>query len=223
MPNFFPPASIRSFPCWTGLPIYPTSIKGRQRTRCPIAITDHGNMFGAFKFVAESFQTQHERTSGYDKPIVGCRFYVVESPNNSSPKTTTTSVFISSCWRRMRKGTEPGSSCVHSGLASKVVGKYPIDKELVLKYHKGLIATTCCLGALVPRTILRKGEAEGEKEFKWWLDLFGERLLHRTSTTRYSEQHKANEVLLRWAVKYGVKVIASERFPLYRSRRLQCP
>ena len=43
-------------------------------------------------------------------------------------------------------------------------GKYPrIDKELVLKYHKGLIATTCCLGASVPRTILRKGEVEGER------------------------------------------------------------
>ena len=56
--------------------------------------------------------------------------------------------------------------------------KYPrIDKELVLKYHEGLIATTCWIGASVPKAILQKGEAEGEKEFKWWLDLFGEDLI----------------------------------------------
>jgi DNA polymerase III alpha subunit len=35
--------------------------------------------------------------------------------------------------------------------------KYPrIDKELIQRYHKGLIATTCCLGALVPQAILKK-------------------------------------------------------------------
>ena len=96
------------------------------------------------------------------------------------------------------------------GYIEGLYGKYPrIDKELVLKYHKGLIATTCCLGALVPRTILRKGEAEGEKEFKWWLDLFGEDYYIELQRHDIPEQHKVNEVLLRWAVKYGVKVIAS--------------
>ena len=51
--------------------------------------------------------------------------------------------------------------------------KYPrIDKQLIHKYHEGLIATTCCLGALVPQTILKKGEEEGENEFKWWLNIF---------------------------------------------------
>ena len=54
-------------------------------------------------------------------------------------------------------------------------GKYPrIDKEILLQHHEGLIATTCCLGAEVPRTILEHGEEAGEKVFKWWLDLFGE-------------------------------------------------
>ncbi len=61
------------------------------------------------------------------------------------------------------------------GYIEGLYGKYPrVDKELILQYHEGLIATTCCLGAEVPRTILKKGEEEGEKVFKWWLDLFGE-------------------------------------------------
>jgi DNA polymerase III alpha subunit len=47
-------------------------------------------------------------------------------------------------------------------------------KSLILKYHKGLIATTCCIGASVPQTILKGTPEEAENEFKWWLDLFGE-------------------------------------------------
>jgi DNA polymerase-3 subunit alpha len=88
--------------------------------------------------------------------------------------------------------------------------KYPrIDKELVLKYHKGLIATTCCLGASVPQAILRAGEDEAEKEFKWWLDLFGEDYYVEVQNHHIPEQQVVNEVLLRFAKKYNVKVIAS--------------
>src|SRR5690606_9307447 len=88
--------------------------------------------------------------------------------------------------------------------------KYPrIDKELILQYHKGLIATTCCLGASVPRTILRKGEAEGEKEFKWWLDLFGEDYYIELQRHGIPEQEKVNAVLIKWARQYNVPIIAS--------------
>ncbi|MFX7804577.1 PHP domain-containing protein, partial [Acinetobacter baumannii] len=53
--------------------------------------------------------------------------------------------------------------------------KYPrIDKELIEKYREGLIATTCCIGAYVPQSILHESEEEAEKEFKWWLDMFGD-------------------------------------------------
>ncbi|HNO95352.1 MAG TPA: PHP domain-containing protein, partial [Anaerolineales bacterium] len=51
------------------------------------------------------------------------------------------------------------------GYMEGLYGKYPrIDKELVKQYHKGLIATTCCLGASVPRAIMKKGEEEAEKK-----------------------------------------------------------
>ena len=52
-----------------------------------IAITDHGNMFGVFKFVAEAFRNDKEKGivnvnpdgTPKVKPIVGCEFYVVEN------------------------------------------------------------------------------------------------------------------------------------------------
>src|SRR3546814_12786684 len=55
------------------------------------------------------------------------------------------------------------------GYIEGLYSKWPrIDKELLLQYHKGLIATTCCIGAAVPQAILNKGEDEAEKLLKWW-------------------------------------------------------
>ena len=42
-----------------------------------IAITDHGNMFGAFEFVAEAYKHKNDDGSLKVKPIIGCEFYVV--------------------------------------------------------------------------------------------------------------------------------------------------
>jgi DNA polymerase-3 subunit alpha len=88
--------------------------------------------------------------------------------------------------------------------------KYPrIDKQLIHKYHEGLIATTCCLGALVPQTILKKGEEEGENEFKWWLNIFQEDFYIELQRHGIPDQDKVNLVLIKFAKKYNVKIIAS--------------
>src|SRR5580692_1435134 len=42
-----------------------------------LAITDHGNMFGAFEFVSEAYKHKNEDGTLKVKPIVGCEFYVV--------------------------------------------------------------------------------------------------------------------------------------------------
>jgi DNA polymerase-3 subunit alpha len=96
------------------------------------------------------------------------------------------------------------------GFIEGMYGKYPrIDKELIVKYHEGLIATTCCIGAIVPKTIIRKGEEEAEKEFRWWLDLFGDDFYVELQRHDIRDQYIVNEVLLRFARKYNVKVICS--------------
>ncbi|MBI4929850.1 MAG: DNA polymerase III subunit alpha [Bacteroidetes bacterium] len=176
-----------------------------------IAITDHGNMFGVFSFVAEA--SKHNTLENPDKikPIVGCEFYVVE--NRLKRQFTKDDKDVRYHQLMLAKNTEGYKNLVKLcslGYIEGGYGKYPrIDKELILQYHKGLIATTCCLGAEVPRTILRKGEAEGEKAFKWWLDLFGEDYYVEVQRHDIPEQNKVNEVLLRLAKKYNVKMIAS--------------
>lgn len=176
-----------------------------------LAITDHGNMFGAFKFVAEAYKHKGDDGKPKVKPIVGCEFYVVA---DRTKKQFTKEDKDVRCHQLLLAKNEEGYrnliKLCSLGYLEGLYGKYPrIDKELILKYHKGLIATTCCIGASVPRAILRKGEAEGEQEFKWWLDLFGEDYYVELQRHDIPEQNKVNEVLLKLADKYNVKVIAS--------------
>ncbi|TAH02343.1 MAG: DNA polymerase III subunit alpha [Sphingobacteriales bacterium] len=169
-----------------------------------MAITDHGNMFGVFKFVAEA--ANHNV-----KPIVGCEFYVV---NDRHKKAFTKDAKDVRCHQLfLAKNPEGYRNLIKlcsAGFMEGLYSKWPrIDKELILKHHKGLIATTCCIGASVPQAILKHGEAAAEIEFKWWLDLFGEDFYIELQRHDIKEQNIVNEVLLRFAKKYEVKVICS--------------
>lgn len=169
-----------------------------------MAITDHGNMFGAFKFVAEA------KKFGI-KPIVGCEFYVVADRHKKIfTKENRDQRFHQLLLAKNAKGYQNLVKLCSLGYMEGLYSKWPrIDKELILQYHEGLIATTCCLGASVPQVILREGEEAAEKEFKWWLDLFGEDYYIELQRHAIPEQEKVNEVLLRFAKKYQVKVICS--------------
>lgn len=169
-----------------------------------VAITDHGNMFGVFKFVA---------TAGkYNlKPIVGCEFYLVE---NRHKKSFTKNEKDNRCHQLLLARNAAGYrnlvKLCSLGYMEGFYSKYPrIDKELIVQYHQGLIATTCCLAAEVPRTILRKDEREAEEVFKWWLNLFGDDYYVELQRHGIPEQDRVNEVLLRFAKKYNVKIIAT--------------
>ena len=176
-----------------------------------LAITDHGNMFGAFKFVAEAYKHKSADGKPLVKPIIGCEFYVVADRHKRSfTKEDKDQRFHQLMLAKNEVGYRNLIKLCSLGYTEGLYGKYPrIDKELILRYHEGLIATTCCLGAMVPRTILRKGEEEGEKEFKWWLDLFGGDYYIELQRHNIPEQEKLNQTLLKFAEKYQVKVIAS--------------
>ena len=176
-----------------------------------LAISDHGNMFGVFEFVAEAYKNKDENGKVKVKPIVGCEFYLT---TDRTQKTFTKDQKDPRHHQILLAKNELGyrnlSKLTSAGFIEGMYSKYPrIDKELILKYHEGLIATTCCLGAMVPQTILKKGEEEGENEFKWWLNVFQEDYYVELQRHGMAEQDKVNEVLLRFAKKYNVKVIAS--------------
>ncbi len=176
-----------------------------------VALTDHGNMFGAFKFVAEA--------NKYNvKPILGNEFYVVHDRHKKSFSKDNKDIrYHQLLIAKNETGYKNLMKLSSLGFTEGLYSKWPrIDKELVLKYHEGLIATTCCIGAIVPKTILFKTETEAEEEFKWWLEVFGDDYyieLQRHNLTNIDNSGKSqedvNQTLLKWAKKYKVKTIAT--------------
>jgi DNA polymerase-3 subunit alpha len=176
-----------------------------------LAITDHGNMFGAFEFVAEAYKHKNEDGSLKVKPIVGCEFYVVADRNKRTfTKEQKDDRYHQVLLAKNKQGYHNLLKLTSLGYTEGMYSKYPrVDKELIEKYHEGLIATTCCLGAYVPQTILKEGDEAAEKEFQWWLNMFGEDYYIEIQRHGIKEQDKVNQVLLKFAMKYNVNVIAS--------------
>ncbi len=178
-----------------------------------VALTDHGNMFGAFNFVAEA--------NKYNvKPIVGCEFYLVEDRHKkafSREKGEKDTRHHQLLLAKDQAGYQNLAKLCSLSYIEGVYSKFPrIDKELVERYHEGLIATSCCIGAEVPQAILFRSEAEAEAKLKWWLDLFGDDYyieIQRHGLMNFDgtgkSQEDVNQVLLRLAQKYNVKVICT--------------
>lgn len=176
-----------------------------------LAISDHGNMFGVFEFVAEAHRHKNEDGSVKVKPVVGCEFYLTETRHQKTfTKEQKDKRYHQILLAKNETGYKNLIKLTSLGFVEGMYGKYPrIDKELILKYQEGLIATTCCLGASVPQAILRKGEEEGENEFKWWLNIFQDDFYVELQRHGMAEQDRVNEVLIKFARKYNVKIIAS--------------
>ena len=176
-----------------------------------LAISDHGNMFGAFEFVKEAYNHKNSDGSLKVKPIVGCEFYItIDRHKKTFSKEEKDPRNHQILLAKNEIGYKNLVKLTSLGFIEGMYSKYPrIDKELIHKYHEGLIATTCCLGALVPQTILKKGEAEGENEFKWWLNIFQQDYYVELQRHGLPEQDKVNAVLIKFAKKYNVKIIAS--------------
>jgi len=176
-----------------------------------LAITDHGNMFGAFEFVAEAYKHKNENGTLKVKPIVGCEFYVVADRHRKVfTKEQKDERYHQVLLAKNKAGYQNLIKLTSLGYIEGMYSKYPrIDKELIGQYHEGLIATTCCIGAYVPQTILHDGEEKAEKEFKWWLDVFGEDYIIELQRHNIKEQETINHLLLKFAKKYNVPVIAT--------------
>src|SRR4051812_6739691 len=176
-----------------------------------LAISDHGNMFGVFEFVKQAYTHTNEDGSLKVKPIVGCEFYITENRHRKQfSKEDRDPRHHQILLAKNDLGYKNLVKLTSLGYIEGMYSKYPrIDKELIHKYHEGLIATTCCLGALVPQTILKKGEAEGENEFKWWLNIFQGDYYIELQRHGIPDQDKVNLSLIKFAKKYDVKIIAS--------------
>ncbi len=189
-----------------------------------VALTDHGNMFGAFKFVNEARKRNI-------KPMIGCEFYLVEDRHKkafSRAAGERDKRYHQLMLAKNKEGYVNLSKLCSKGYIEGLYGKYPrIDKELIKMHHEGLIVTSCCIGAEIPQLLIAGKDEAAEEALKWWLDIFGEDYYieiqrhrgldnidfgkDREGNTIYSgkSQEDVNQKLLFLASKYNVKVICT--------------
>ncbi|MCU0397707.1 MAG: DNA polymerase III subunit alpha, partial [Cyclobacteriaceae bacterium] len=178
--------------------------KAKELNMPALALTDLGNMYGAFKFVREALA--HEI-----KPIVGCEFYLAEERKKLKfTKDNPDKRFNQVLLAKNRNGYNNLAILSSIGFTEGLYGIYPrIDKELVSLYKKDLIATTGNLSSEIPYLILHVGERQAEEAFKWWHQQFGDDFYVELNRHGLPEEDHVNEVLLGFAGKYKVKYFAA--------------
>lgn len=178
--------------------------KARECEMPAVALTDLGNMFGAFKFVRAALD------AGI-KPIVGCEFFVAEERKKlqftkDNPDKRFQQVLIA----KNKKGYENLAKLSSYGYMEGLYGLYPrIDKHLIEEHKEGLIALSGGLAGEIPHLILNVGETQAEEALIWWKDLFGDDFYFEINRHELEEENHLNEVLIRLAKKHNIKLVAA--------------
>ncbi len=178
--------------------------KAKEYDMPAVALTDLGNMYGAFKFVREALANDI-------KPILGCEYFVAEKRlklkfTKDDPDKRFNQVLLA----KNKEGYLNLAKLSSYGYTEGLYGLYPrIDKELIAQYSENVIALSGGLSGEIPNLILNVGEHQAEDAIKWWVKTFGEDFYIELLRHGLEENNRVNEVLLRFAEKYDVKVIAS--------------
>ncbi len=169
-----------------------------------VALTDIGNMYGAFKFVREALNNDI-------KPILGCEFFLADERlklkfTKDNPDKRFSQVLLA----KNKNGYHNLAKLSSFGFTEGLYGIYPrIDKALVKEYRDDLIALTGSLSSEIPHLILNVGEKQAEEAFKWWHELFKDDFYIELNRHGIPEEDRVNETLLRFAEKYNVKYFAA--------------
>lgn len=166
-----------------------------------IAITDHGNIFGAVKF----FQLAKKYNI---KPILGAEMYFTPDVNtkvNAEKKYNHMTILVQN---------EIGykNLCRLFSFAYKkgFYFKPRIDFESLKANNQGLVVLSGCLGGYIPGQFERNNPEEAKRATEWFIDVFGpERFFIEVMPEDTPEQKIANEKLFALASEYGLKTAAT--------------
>jgi DNA polymerase-3 subunit alpha len=169
-----------------------------------VALTDFGNMYGAFKFVREALD------HGI-KPIVGCEFYVAEERKKLKfTKDNPDKRYHQILLAKNKDGYHNLAKLNSLGFIEGLYGIHPrVDKELITQYREGVMAVTGSLASEIPYLILNVGTRQAEEAFVWWHAVFGNDFYVQLNRHGLKEEDHVNEVLLQFARKHGVKYYAA--------------
>ncbi len=129
-----------------------------------VAMTDHGNLFGAVEFYNEaSAQGIH--------PVIGCEVYVSQQGHKVRSDTDRYNHLV--LLAENQEGYKNLINLVSTGYMEGFYYKPRIDKALLARHSKGLIALSACLRGDVNEAILNDKYDEGRRLANEYVDLFG--------------------------------------------------
>ncbi len=168
-----------------------------------VAMTDHGNMFGAVEFYEKA------RRAGV-KPILGCETYVApgdrrEKDSRASYAETNHLILLA----MNRKGYQNLLSLVTAAYLEGFYYRPRVDRELLQAHHEGLIALSACMGGVVAQHIQNGERDRAFQEAELLARMFPDCFYIEIQRTGAPNQEQVNQELISIAGELDVPVVAT--------------
>ena len=170
-----------------------------------VALTDTGNMMGAFNFVKEVLKYNKDSEAPI-KPIVGCEFNVCEDHQNKSQKDNGYQIVL------LAKNKKGYHNLAKMSSIAFIDGFYyvpRIDKKIIEQYKDDIIALSGNMYGEIPNKILNVGEHQAEEALLWWKEQFKDDFYLELNDHKQENEQHVNKVVLAFAKKHEVKLIAT--------------
>ena len=168
------------------------------------AITDHGVMYGVIDFYREA------KKQGIN-PILGCEVYV--APNSRFDREITGGddrYYHLVLLAENEEGYANLTKIVSKGFVEGYYYKPRVDKELLRKYHKGIIALSACLAGEVARFLTKGLYEEAKKTALEYQEIFGEgNFFLELQDHGIPEQGLVNQQLFKMSEETGIDLVAT--------------
>ncbi|MBI6117615.1 DNA polymerase III subunit alpha [Salegentibacter maritimus] len=195
------------------------SVAGKENMPA-VALTDHGNMMGAFHFVKEvgdynkAVKAKNEAALANNEPadarelkaIIGCEFFICENHADKSRKDNGYQVVMLA---KNKKGYHNLAKMSSKAYTDGFYYVPRIDKEIVKQYKEDVIVLTGNLYGEVPSKVLNVGEKQAEEALLWWKEEFGDDLYIEIMRHDQEDENRVNTVLVDFAKKHNVKLVAT--------------
>ena len=175
----------------------------KERGQTALAITDHGNLFGAVDF----YRTAKKHGI---KPIIGCEVYVASRSRFDKVHGIDSNRHHLVLLCKNETGYQNLIKLVSSAWVDGFYTKPRIDRELLEKHHEGLIALSACLAGEIPKLIANNEYIKARETALWYNNLFGQGNYYLEMQNHgIPEQIAVNEGLIRLSDETGIPLVAT--------------
>lgn len=168
-----------------------------------VAITDHGVMYGTIDFYKECLK------QGV-KPIIGCEVYLAPGSRKERQEINGVKYYHLILLAENQTGYRNLVQLVSLANIEGMYYKPRVDKELLNKYHEGIICLSACVAGEIPRALIQGNKAKAESLVQEYLNIFGkDNFFLEIQNHGLAEERISNAGLVELAQKYNIGLVAT--------------